>query len=62
MTAENTDEPVILSLKRPGRRLSLAEVDAQQDEILRRLDELNTDILQLLNDFRETLGKDKLAA
>ena len=58
MTAENPENLPFPTVKRSGQRLSLAEVDAQQDEILRQLDDLNSDILKLLEDFRVTLGKE----
>lgn len=59
MTAENTAENSQTVPTQAERFVSLAEIDAQQDEVLRRLDELDDEILKLTDDFRIRLKREQ---
>lgn len=56
MTAENTAESRQRLPSDPQRSLSLAEIDARQDEVLSRLDELDHEILKLTEELRVRLS------
>jgi|GEM_PF-5843322 len=58
MTAENTAENSQTESSQSERLVSLAEIDAQQDEVLERLDELDAEILKLTDEFRRRLAKE----